>query len=75
MSGTHHLAMCLSVAVPLCGRDDGEGLSLDADKVKCEECRRIAELGPLPEPEEDDGIECPNCTPFDREDCDYPEGH
>lgn len=23
----------------------------------------------------DDGIECPNCTIDDREDCQYPEGH
>jgi hypothetical protein len=26
-------------------------------------------------PIEDDGIECSNCTPHDREDCEYPEGH
>lgn len=26
-------------------------------------------------PYDDDGIECPNCTVNDREDCMYPEGH
>jgi len=46
---THHLAFRLSEAVPLCGATDDEGLSLDPDKVVCAACRRIAELGPLPE--------------------------
>jgi hypothetical protein len=48
---THHLAMRRSLAVPLCGRDDGGGLSLDADNVTCAECRRTAGLGPEPEPD------------------------
>jgi len=46
---THHLAFRLSEAVPICGSGDGGGLSLEADKVTCEQCRRICELGPLPE--------------------------
>jgi len=39
----------MSEALPLCGKDDGGGLSLDAAKVDCTECRRIAELGPPPD--------------------------
>jgi hypothetical protein len=46
----HHLAFRMSEAVPICGQTlTGDGLSLEADKVTCERCRRICELGEPPD--------------------------
>jgi hypothetical protein len=45
---THHLAFRLSLALPVCGSNDGGGLLLDPDRVTCEDCRRICGLGPKP---------------------------